>query len=86
MKIAKNAITQVRKIGEMTLTGLKLKNTAPDAKNTLCIRKRSNLGESVRMRSWFYFPSAQQNRPVAQLAERLSPKQEAVGSIPTWPA
>lgn len=26
------------------------------------------------------------NRPVAQLAERLSPKQEAVGSIPTWPA
>lgn len=25
-------------------------------------------------------------RPVAQLAERLSPKQEVVGSIPAWPA
>ena len=25
-------------------------------------------------------------RPVAQLAERLSPKQEVVGSIPSWPA
>ena len=71
----------------MILTGLRLKNTAPAAENTLCIRKRSNLGEkSVRMRSGFFFPSAQQNRPVAQLAERLSPKQEAVGSIPTWPA
>ena len=36
--------------------------------------------------SIFLTTSAQQNRPVAQLAERLSPKQEAVGSIPTWPA
>ena|GEM_PF-4116733 len=27
-----------------------------------------------------------QYRPVAQLAERLSPKQEVVGSIPAWPA
>ena len=27
-----------------------------------------------------------QYRPVAQLAERPSPKREVVGSIPTWPA
>ena len=25
-------------------------------------------------------------RPVAQLVERLSPKQKVVGSIPAWPA
>jgi hypothetical protein len=35
----------------------------------------------------YIYPSIRAaNRPVAQLAERLSPKQEAVGSIPTWPA
>jgi hypothetical protein len=32
------------------------------------------------------FPSTHSPRPVAQLAERLSPKQEVVGSIPAWPA
>jgi hypothetical protein len=42
-----------------------------------------------RLTLWASCPPARYavfHRPVAQLAERLSPKQEVVGSIPAWPA